>query len=170
MQSIPMQIHNGALEGVATYKLDSHEILYNNMRFRIHQRIPENAKPTAELMANGQLVVMYVINGKRRCTQHCEEIRKRPMPSPASPPPLNLDVLQRTWEFVRDAEHAEGRNLAPMTGSTLEVQLLVSRVESSRQIEASDSPMVATESLPLDVPGVTDHQWRRFKRIAFSYN
>ena len=166
----PMKLHNGPLDGVATYKLDSHDILYNIMRFHIHQRIPENAEPTAELMANGQLVVTYAIGEKRKCTQHCERIRKRPMPSPASPPPLNLDVLQRTWEFVRDAEHAQGRNLAPMTGSTLEVQLLVSLVESSRQIEAADVPMVVKEELPLDIPGVTDHQWRRFKRIAFSYN
>ena len=70
----PMKLHNGPLDGVATYKLDSHDILYNNMRFHIHQWIPENAEPTAELMANGQLVVTFAIGEKCKCTQHCERI------------------------------------------------------------------------------------------------
>ena len=164
---IPMQLHDGFLPGIATYKLDSHEILYNLKRFRIHQRIPENAEPLAELDFNGHLVVTYTISGTRRCTQHCKEIRKRAMASPASPPPLDLGVLHKTWEFVRDIEQSEGRTLAPLTGSTLEAQLLVSRVESSHQIEVSDVPIVVREELPLAVPGVSDYQWRKFKRVAF---
>jgi hypothetical protein len=64
-------------------------------------------------------------------------ITKRPMrkkvgiaPSPPSPPRLELSpLLLKTWEVVRSAEEAEGRMLAPLTGSTLEAQLLIHRVE-----------------------------------------
>ena len=51
-------------------------------------------------------------------------------PSPPSPPRLELSpLLLKTWEVVRSAEEAEGRMLAPLTGSTLEAQLLIHRVE-----------------------------------------
>ena len=54
----------------------------------------------------------------------------RILPTPASPPRLALPpLLQKTWEFVRSAEEAEGRTLAPLTGSTLEAQLLIHRLE-----------------------------------------
>jgi hypothetical protein len=64
-------------------------------------------------------------------------ITKRPMrkkvsslASPPSPPRLELSpLLKKTWEVVRNAEEAEGRLLAPLTGSTLEAQLLIHRVE-----------------------------------------
>jgi hypothetical protein len=50
--------------------------------------------------------------------------------SPVSPPHLELSpLLRKSWEFVRNAEEAEGRMLAPLTGSALEVQLLIHRIE-----------------------------------------
>jgi len=50
--------------------------------------------------------------------------------SPPSPPRLDLPpLLIKSWEFVRDAEEAEGRTLAPLTGSALEAQLLIHRIE-----------------------------------------
>ena len=64
-------------------------------------------------------------------------ITKRPLrkkvglvASPPSPPRRELSpLLKKTWEVVRNAEEAEGRLLAPLTGSTLEAQLLIHRVE-----------------------------------------
>jgi len=54
----------------------------------------------------------------------------RILPTPASPPRLSLPpLLHKSWEFVRSAEEAEGRTLAPLTGSMLEAQLLIHRVE-----------------------------------------
>ena len=50
--------------------------------------------------------------------------------SPPSPPRLDLPpLLKKTWEFVRNAEEADGRTLAPLTGSALEAQLLIHRIE-----------------------------------------
>ena len=50
--------------------------------------------------------------------------------SPPSPPRILLPpLLQKSWAFVRDAEQAQGRTLAPLTGSKLEAQLLIHRIE-----------------------------------------
>lgn len=130
---------------VATYAPDSLEVHYNNKRYALKNAIPEGKKPTAELVSSGNLIVRYNMSSRLKCVQECEEMitnentksinnkRHKHIPSPASPPSLGLpppSLLQKSWEFVRDAEEYEAkRKLAPLTGSVLEAQLLISRVE-----------------------------------------
>jgi hypothetical protein len=92
-------------------------------------------------MPDGRLMVSYKVGAKLKSVQMCKEMgskkqgsrpsKKKITPSPRSPPPLNLPspLLQRCWECVRDAELSEGRLLAAPSGTPLEAQLLVARVE-----------------------------------------
>ena len=93
---------------------------------------------------------------------------------PSSPPHLDLGssaVLLKSWEFVRDAEEFSGRKLAPLTGSRLEAQLLMARIEATESIEASPTPLTRSMSgideLPNPLPGVSEQQWVEFRKAAF---
>lgn len=109
--------------------------------------------------------------------------------SPSSPPRLDLPpLLKKSWEFVRNAEEAEGRTLAPLTGSALEAQLLIHRIEvrcfgpvslflcawpdacvqSSCTVEAFSIPALERqlsiiEDLPHPLPDVTEREWSEFR-------
>ena len=88
-------------------------------------------RTTAEL-SNDRLLVSDGL-----CTQYCTEKKTRgrkrkcpPASACVSPPLLDLNrehILPKCWEFVRRAEAIEGRALAPLTGSVLEVTPPVKR-------------------------------------------
>jgi hypothetical protein len=61
--------------------------------------------------------------------------------SPPSPPRILLPpLLLKSWAFVRDAEEAQGRTLAPLTGSKLEAQLLIHRIEVRCALSCVNTP------------------------------
>jgi len=110
------------------------------------------------------------------------EASSPPFPSrkrkcPPSPPMLDLGAsaaLQKSWEFVSSVEREfSGRTLAPLTGSRLEAQLLVSLIEAgvADTAEVADSPAPLERSLSgiapptptTVVPGVSDEEWDRFR-------
>ena len=95
-------------------------------------------------------------------------------------PPLDWEssaVLQKGWEFVREVEQeAFGRTLAPLTGSRLEAQLLVSLIESmppadEEETEAEpaclERSLSGLEPLPEPLPGISEQEWEQFKRRVY---
>ena len=93
---------------------------------------------------------------------------------PSSPPFLDLGssaTLRKSWEFVRNAEESNGRKLAPLTGSRLEAQLLMARIEATEPIEESPTPLTRSMSgideLPNPLPGVSEQQWVDFQKMVF---
>lgn len=181
-REIPMEMRSvsGNSAHAAIYQLDSHYIEYANKTYFLKSRIHDEANPTAEMRMDGRLKVWYKNsdNGPHHTTQYCEEIkgkkRKSPpspprlnmKPSPPSPPLLNLDVMGKCYEFV---QALEGKRLAPMTGSKLEAQLLISRVDASREVDvSSDRCFFHQEFLPLPLDGITEEVWNRVRSNAFS--
>jgi hypothetical protein len=180
-RDIPMELRraSGNSANAAVYQLDSHFIEFGNKSYRLKSRIHDGVVPSAELRMDGRLKVSYKISGSTSSTQYCEEIKVKKRrcppsppklnmtPSPPSPPLLDLRVVNKCYQFV---QALEGRKLAPMTGSMLEAQLLISRVDSSRAIETScdgyyGDPQL--DILPLPLEGVTEASWAQIRSDAF---
>jgi hypothetical protein len=111
---------------------------------------------------------------------------------PPSPPMLDLGasaVLQKSWEFASSVERGfSGRTLAPLTGSRLEAQLLVSLIEAgvaeTEELAREKTPFLLDDSpAPLErslsgidpvtptttvVPGVSDEEWDRFREQVYA--
>ena len=102
---------------------------------------------------------------------------------PPLPPQLDLGssaVLRKSWEFVSTVEkETTGRTMAPLTGSRLEAQLLVSLIESATAYATEGSEHEEEGPLPLErsmsginplpelVPGIADSDWDEFRRNVF---
>ena len=125
---VPIELFSpsGNTEGFAVFFLDSLDVSFQGKTYLLPLRLNTNAEHSAELHSNGRLVIT---SGKDKL--YCNEktpSRKRKCPPVSSDaailPYLDLNqdqILPKCWDFIQRAEALEGRTLAPLTGSVLEV-------------------------------------------------
>jgi hypothetical protein len=167
---VELKRHDGHLPGIATYTQGSNIIRFGSKSFHTRTAFPKYAAAKLVLRIEFGRMTRY---GTEKYTMDATEIheeapvckttlQKKTSQKKTQTEQLDQSVLKKTWNFV---QRIEGRALAPLTpGSKLEAQLLVSRVEALR----IDATRVRSRYAAGKVPGVSDLQWRKFKRAAFA--